>query len=277
MGRKLMGRKSLPLSASRASAAAVLALLLLLFPFVWAEPIPATYRQGSLHGFLALKSQDGKTIAVGDQINTVHGVVVRSELIFRFPDGSIDDEVAVFRQGKTFALVSDRHIQKGLSFPQPLDLAIDAAKGEVTWRETKDGKSETKSQHMDLPADLANGLLPLAIESFPASAPEMKVSYLATDPNPRLVQLSIKREGEDKVEVGGIGRHAARFRMHIEIGGVAGAIAPLLGKEPSDVFFWATEDAMPVVIKTEGALYLKGPVWTALFTSPVWPQNPAGQ
>jgi hypothetical protein len=242
-----------------------------------AEPIPATYKQGSLHGFLVLRSQDGKIIASGDQINTVRGDEVRSELIFRFRDGSIDDETAYFRQGSVFQLLRDHHVQKGPSFPQPLDLTIDTAKREVTWRATKDGKTGQQSKHMDLPPDLANGMVALAIENFPAGTDELKVSYLAADPNPRIVQFSIKRAGEERVEIGGVARQAAQFDVHIEIGGVAGAVAPIVGKQPADLTFWATQGAVPVVIKTEGALYPKGPIWTAVFTSPLWPQNSKGE
>src|SRR5579871_6855550 len=69
-----------------------------------AASVPATYKQGSLHGFLLLKSRDGKVIATGDQTNIVHGDEVHSELLFRFRDGSIDDEVADYRQGDAFEL-----------------------------------------------------------------------------------------------------------------------------------------------------------------------------
>jgi hypothetical protein len=272
---RFIGRNHL-FSSGQVSAGAVLAFFALLAG-VRAEPIPAAYKQGSLHGFLLLKSQDGKIIAEGDQIDTVRGDEVRSELIFRFRDGSIDDETAYFRQGTTFTLVRDHHVQKGPSFPQPLDLSIDIARGEVTWRTTKDGKTDQQSKHMDLPADLANGMVALAIENFPAGTAELKVPYLAADPNPRVVQFSIKRGVEDRVEVGGVSRQAAQFDVHIEIGGVAGAVAPIVGKQPADLSFWTTEGAVPVVIKTEGALYPKGPIWTAVFTSPLWPQNSKGE
>jgi hypothetical protein len=274
--RKLVNRKLLFFSAGN-PAGILLTLIILclafLCPGLQAEQIPATVRQGSLHGFLLLKSQDGKVIAVGDQINSVHGALIRSELVFHFGDGSIDDEVADFRQGKTFKLVRDHHIQKGPSFPQPLDLAIDVAKGEVTWQTEKDGKSSTETKHMALPADLINGMVGLAVENFPTGTDELKASYLAAAPNPRIVQFSIKREGEDHVDLGGTGRRAARFNVHIELGGVAGVIAPILGKEPSDMTIWDTEDGVPVVIRIQGALYMKGPIWNMVLTSPEWPRN----
>lgn len=56
------------------------------------EPVSAHHKQGSNHGFLLLKSSDGKVIAVGDQITEANGAKVRSRLTFHFRDGSIDDE-----------------------------------------------------------------------------------------------------------------------------------------------------------------------------------------
>jgi hypothetical protein len=59
----------------------------------------------------------------------VHGDRVTSRLIFRFRDGSIDDDVTVFTQRRVFRLVSDHHIQRGPSFPKPLDFLIEMPSG----------------------------------------------------------------------------------------------------------------------------------------------------
>jgi hypothetical protein len=83
-----------------------------------------------------------------------------SRLLFRFKDGSVDDETMVFSQRGTFQLITDHHVQKGPSFPQPMDLSIDVRRGQVMVRSRgKDGKEEVKSEHMDLPSDLVNGLI----------------------------------------------------------------------------------------------------------------------
>jgi hypothetical protein len=240
-----------------------------------AEPVPATCKQGSLHGFLLLKSQQGKVIAVGDQTNVVRGDVIRAELIFHFFDGSIDDEITEYRQGSVFQLIRDHHIQKGPSYPHPLDLTVDVGNSEAGWQETKDGKSETQSQHVDLPPDLANGIVQLVVENFPSGAKEWKTSYLAADPKPRVVQLSFKPDGEDRVRVGGVSRQAIRYNLHVDIGGIKGAIAPVAGKRPSDIKLWVLPGNAPVFIKMEGALYPEGPIWTMVLTSPAWP--PASQ
>jgi hypothetical protein len=163
-----------------------------------------------MHGFLLLKSEGGKVIAIGDQTNTVRGDVIRSRLLFHFRDGSIDDETTTFRQGSVFQLIRDRHIQRGPTFPQPLDMTVNVPRGEVMWRDVKDAKSEVKTEHMDLPPDLVNGMLSLTVENFPAKAAEMKVSYVAIASKPRVVKLSIKPDGEDRALVGGVGRGSDR-------------------------------------------------------------------
>lgn len=238
-----------------------------------ADPIEARYKQGPDHGFLLLKSPEGKVIAVGDEINIVHGSEVRSRLVFHFRDGSIDDEVSTFRQGKTIELLTDHHVQRGPSFPQPLDISVNVPRGEVTWHEEKDGKQEVHTDHMDLPPDLANGLISLAIENFPPKASEMKVSYLAGMPKPRIVKLSITPQGHDSFRVGGGPRPANLFKVHVEIGGVAGAIAPVIGKQPSDIMIWVMDGEVPTFLRMVGALYDKGPIWTTALTSPEWPNE----
>ena len=206
----------------------------------------------------------------------VNGSEVRfPRLVFHFRDGSIDDEVTVFRQEKVLQLVTDHHIQRGPSFPQPVDITVDVPRSQVTWHDFKDGQNQVHTDHMDLPADLANGMLAVVIENFPHDAPEMKVSYIAGDPKPRVVKLSIKPDGRDTFRVGGVPHPATRFNLHIEIGGVAGAIAPVIGKQPSDIQIWAMDGEIPTFLKMVGALYDKGPIWTAVLTSPEWSAHSA--
>ena len=98
------------------------------------ETIRVRYLQGSVHGYVVLKTLEGATIATGDTTQTVHGDRVVSRLVLRFRDGSLDDEEAVFTQRGVFRLISDRHIQRGPSFPTPLDFLINAVTGDLTSR-----------------------------------------------------------------------------------------------------------------------------------------------
>lgn len=91
-----------------------------------AETIRVRYPQGSTHGFLALRTLDGKIIATGESTQTVRGDQVTAKLIFHFRDGSTDDDETIFFQKGVSRLVSDHHIQHGPSFPKPIDLLINA-------------------------------------------------------------------------------------------------------------------------------------------------------
>jgi len=226
-----------------------------------------------MHGFLLVKSAQGKVIGVGDLVQVAEGGRVHSRLLFRFRDGSIDDESSVFLQKDALHLVSDHHVQKGPSFPAPLNVTISAPASEVTWREAAGGKIEVHREHMDLPDDLANGIIPAVMENIPPNAAETKVSYLANTPKPRIVKLSVKPDGREKFTVGGLAYFANRYVMHIELGGLAGMIAPMIGKQPPDSRGWVVPGEVPSFAKLEGAFYPGGPVWTVELSSPVWPSR----
>jgi len=63
------------------------------------------------------------------------------------------------RRDQTFRLISDRHIQRGPSFPEPCEVTIDARSQQVSIRATAKEGEEVKTEHVEMPLDLANGLL----------------------------------------------------------------------------------------------------------------------
>lgn len=239
----------------------------------FADPVPAVQKEGSSHSFVVVKDASGKLIAIGDEVDIARGNEVRSRLIFHFRDGSIDDERTVFTQGKVLRLVSDHHIQKGPSFKEPLDLEINVPASTVTYHEIKDGKDEVKIDHMNLPADLTNGFVSLALKNYPANADEMRLSYIAGGSKPRLVKLAIRPEIDDDFYIAGSRRRAKRFNIHIDLGGVAGVIAPAIGKQPADIKMWLMDGEVPTFLKMEGAFYQQGPTWITEVASPVWSQS----
>ena len=223
-----------------------------------AEPIPVRFAQGSSHGYLALRTLEGKLIATGEVAQTVRGDQVTSRLIFYFKDGSVDDDLTVFTQRGVFRLISDHHIQRGPSFPKPIDLLIDGVTGQLTSK-TEDGK--VNEQHMDLPADVSNGLPPNLLLNILPSTAETKISYVAPGTKPRLIHLSIKPTGTLPFTVGGLKRKATDYTIHVELGGVAGVVAPLVGKQPTDYHIWIQAGKPPAFVREEGALYEGGPIW----------------
>jgi hypothetical protein len=238
------------------------------------EPIPVRHVQGTFHGFLELRGEDGKVVASGDSFQVVHGGQVTLRTLFKFTDGSIDDETTVFSQHRTFQLITDHHVQRGPSFPHPMDVTIDAKSDQVTVRSTgKDGKEEVETDHVKLPPDLANGMVPLMLENTGSGAAQMTVSMLLATPKPRLVKLVFSNRGEESFSLGGSPRKANHFEIKIDLGGIAGVVAPLIGKEPPKIQIWTVGGQAPTFIREQGPLYPDGPMMTIQLASPVWQES----
>ena len=238
-----------------------------------AEPVAVRHSEGIVHGFLVLRTLDGALVANGDLIQLAQGDRVTSRLVFRFKDGSVRDETSIFTQRRAFRLLSNHLVQKGPSFPQPLDLSIDVASGQVTVRYADDhGKPKVESEHMDLPPDLANGLTLTLLKNVRASAPLPALSMVVATPKPRLVKLELSSPGDDAFTTSTAARRATHYVVKIEIGGLAGLVAPLLGKQPPDTHVWILGGEAPAFVKSEGPMFLGGPLWRIELVSPVWPR-----
>jgi hypothetical protein len=121
----------------------------------------------------------------------------------------------------------------------------------------------------DPPAS-SNFLAPSAFRILIYFRIETKLSYVAATPKPRLVKLSITPQGDETFSVAGAHHKATRFRVKVEIGGIAGMFAPLVGKQPADTDVWVAGGEAPAFVKSEGPLYQGGPIWSIEMTSPVW-------
>jgi hypothetical protein len=262
--------------AQRLRFCSLLTLLLCgLLPSARAQSIPVRYLQGTVHGFLQLRSEDGHVLASGDSVQVVHGNQVTMHTLFTFKDGSVDDETTVFSQRGSFRLITDHHMQKGPSFPHPIDVLIDARSRQVTVRSTgKDDKEEVKTDHLDLPADLANGMVPLIIANIRPGVAQTTVPLLVTTPKPRLIKLLISSQGEEPFSIAGSSRKAIHYEIKIEIGGIEGMVAPLVGKAPPNIELWIIAGQAPTFVREQGPIYPEGPVMTIELASPVWPDPP---
>ena len=103
------------------------------------------------------------------------------------------------------------------------------------------------------------GLPPNLLLNILPSTPETKLSFVAPTAKPRLIQVSIKPAGEVPFTIGDSRRKAIDYILHVEIGGVAGVIAPLIGKQPADFHIWIFAGSSPAFIREEGQLYEGGP------------------
>jgi hypothetical protein len=240
-----------------------------------AEPVAVRHREGTVHGFLLVRTVEGTAIATGDLLQVPDGDRITSRLVFHFKDGSIDDETAVYSQRGVFRLISDHHVQKGSSFPNPIDMSIETSTGQVTVHFTDNyGKERVTTDHFDLPADLANGLVPTLLKNIRWDAPETKVSFVTAPPKPLLVKLAISPGGEEQFSVGGSHRRAMRYIVKVEIGGILGLLAPVVGNQPPDTDVWILGGEAPTFLKWQGPTFEGGPIWSTELTSPVWPGAP---
>jgi hypothetical protein len=85
----------------------------------------------------------------------------------------------------------------------------------------------------------------------------------------------IKTQGEDSFSTGDTHRKAMHYVMKVDIGGLSGAFAQLLGKQPPDTHVWILEGEAPAFVKSEGPLAYGGPIWRIELVNPVWPKAPA--
>jgi hypothetical protein len=238
-----------------------------------AETVAVRHAEGLVRGFLVLRSLDGAFLASGDLIQTSRGDRVTSRLVFHFKDGSVQDETAVFTQSGRFRLLTDHMSRRGPTFPHPMEVSIDAVSGHVTVRyRDDDGKEKTVEERMSLPPDLANGIVLTLLKNIPPDAASTEVSMLAATPKPRLVKLAITRAGEDPFSAGSASHRATRFNVKVELGGLVGLIAPIIGKQPHDTSVWILEGEAPGFVRSEGQMYQGGPLWRIELASPVWPR-----
>jgi hypothetical protein len=236
------------------------------------DAVAVRHPEGLVHGFLTLSTLSGDTLADGDLIQTTRGNRVTSRLVFHFHDGSVQDETAVFTQGRTFRLLSDHLVQKGPSFPHPIDATVDATRGHAVVRYADDGKEKVDDDHFQAAPGLANGLMPVLLKNFAKGAALPRLAMRVATPKPRTVGIEVQRAGEDAFMVGGSKRTATRYLVKIHLGGVTGILAPLVGKEPADTLVWILEGEAPAFLKSEGPLFAGGPIWRIALASPSWPR-----
>ena len=200
---------------------------------VLAESVTVRYTEGLTHGFLVLRTQDGKHLADGDSAQFLQSDRVTNHLTFRFDDGSLCEETSIFSQRETFRLLNDHVLEKGPAFTVPMESSIDTTTtGDVTVRyKDKRGKEQLISLQMELPKDLANGILFTLLKNL-QGANSTRVTYLAVLPKPKLMSLMLTTEGFDSFRTSKASHKAAKYIVKVEIGGVADFIALSTSRHP---------------------------------------------
>ncbi len=148
-------------------------------------------------------------------------------------------------------------------------MTVDVAKSSVAVRTAEGGKEGVTSEHVEMPADLANGLVLYALKNLPQGS-RSRLSMIAAAPKPRLIGLDILPAGSETYSIGANARKAAKYVVRVDLRGVAGVVAPLIGKQPPDTTIWITEGEAPTFAKMEGPFYPEGPPWRLELASPTW-------
>jgi hypothetical protein len=86
------------------------------------------------------------------------------------------------------------------------------------------------------------------------------------------VTLVISPHGDDPYSLAGSSRKGLHYEIKIELGGVVGIVAPMIGKQPPNIQVWIIGGPAPSFLKEQGPLYQDGPVLTMELVSPTWPE-----
>jgi hypothetical protein len=242
-----------------------------------AQPVTVRQLEGEVRGFLVLRSLNGEIVADGDSVQTTKGGQVTSRLTYRFKDGSTQEETVVFTQSGHYRVLSDHLVQKGPTFKHPMDMMIDANTGQVTVTHQDDkGQPKVDTERMKIPPDLANGIVSVLLKNLPPGQQSATESMIVASPKPLMVKLAIDAEGEDSFTTGAASHKATRYKVHIDLGGIKGVIAPIIGKEPPDTRVWISDGVCPSFLKSEGVEFEGGPIWLNELVSPAWPAAASG-
>jgi hypothetical protein len=235
---------------------------------LYAAQFPVRHREGTTHGFIVLRPPGGEILATGELIQTVTGEHVTSELTLHFKDGSMHEETTEYLQGAHFRLLSDRLRQLGPSFPNPQEVRIDAVRGTVTIHSLKDANEKPVEKHVTMPADIANGLIVTLLKNLAPSQTEATATFLVASSRPRVVKLEMHAAGQQRFSADGLPVTANHYVVHVNIGGIVGKVASLMGKQPPDMDFWVTGGKAPAFLKFSGPLCEDGPVWSIELAAP---------
>jgi hypothetical protein len=253
----------------RASIVAAAAVLLCA-GVLHAAPVNVRLPEGNLRGFLVVRSSEGDVIGHGElrQLPVPGGI--ESRLSLHFKDGSVREETVTFSQNKTFRLESYRLVERGPSFPTT-DVSFDRKSGQYKARvqEKKGAEEQTSTGPLDMPADLYNGMALVLLKNL-ADGERASGQMAVFLPKPRLIQMDLVPEGEDKVRFAGNTVALKRYLVKLEVGGLTGVIASVIGKDPPDSRYWLATGDVPAFVRFQGAMFLNGPQWRIEMTGPEW-------
>jgi hypothetical protein len=251
---------------------AALALAFIVATAGHAAPVAVRLPEGNTRGFVVLRSPEGEVLAHGEMRQRPVRGGIESRLSLAFKDGSKREEAVVFSQDKTFRLERFHLVERGPSFPTN-EVSFDRKSGQYKARtqEKKGGEERTSAGPLEMPPDLYNGMALVLLKNL-ADGQRANAQIAVFTPKPRLIKMQLVPEADDAVRFGPSTLTVRRYLVKLDVGGLAGLIAPVIGKDPPDSRYWMATGDVPAFVRFEGAMFLNGPVWRIEMTIPEWPR-----
>ncbi len=257
----------------RAIAATLLALGIWSVGLVFAAPVVVRVPESSVQSYVVLRDEARKPIALGEYKQRPKAGAIEVHLTFKFKDGSLHDETAVFSQRGVFKFARYTLHQRGPSFPTTLDASLDGATGRYLVKYRKPGKDEdTDEGHLELPPDVYPSVMHITILKHLAKDASETVHTVAFTPKPRVLKLVIQPSSAVPFFVEGTKKMSTEYKLKPELGPLLGVLAEIAGKSPPTYHVWMLREDVSAFLAADGPLYVGGPSWRIELTSPRWPQ-----
>jgi len=217
------------------------------------------WAEGTVHGFLELRSQAGELLARGDLLQVPRDSDVESRLVFHFTDSSEFRETVTFTQHQFFRLERYQLVQRGKAFAADLDVTLSPSGDyEVKSSSHKDGKEQRYTGKLDLPADTYNGLIPVIGKDIDRKTGQT-VHVVAFTPKPVVISLQfVPSETTPGI---------IQFTLKPKLNVLQRVGAALTRRTPPDSHLWIVTAEVPAFVRFEGPMY-SGPVWRVEQTGP---------
>jgi hypothetical protein len=86
--------------------------------------IPVRYAEGTVHGFLELRTATGALLAHGDLLQVARDRQIERRMVFHFSDASVFEEAVTFTQQGVFTMQNYHLVQSGPAFADDLEVTL---------------------------------------------------------------------------------------------------------------------------------------------------------
>lgn len=235
-----------------------------------ATAIQVRYPEGTIHGFLDLRTASGELLAHGDLLQLAKNDGIESRMLFHLAN-SVFEETVNFTQRGVFVLQSYHLVQSGPLFAEDIDATITRGGAYiVTTKSHSDGHVKRYVGNIELPPDVYNGMVVTIAKNLPAGEGET-IHIVAFTPQPRMINLELALAGTEHVLLGKHKEPASHLVLKPKLGVGLALGAKLKGEYPPDSHVWIVTDQVPAFVRYQGPMY-SGPVWRIDLTSPSWPE-----